>query len=603
MTGYRYAYFVLEQARSAFRLAALLAVLNVGLVLPSLAVFGSLAGGFDGLVSFDLIVLFALILLANRTSVQRGARYLATGGYVLLLGYELYDAAIQIALKRPGILYDDIQHIVGSIHLVGNAAEPVHLVAGALGLGMFGGFCWFAVRAFRLIEATLDVRIVRHVSVAGVSVSLAVLMYALAFDRGDYVLTYEESVVMIGEKIAGNVKASIQLRDRVLEFSDHRADSTYAQYETVQLSRRPHLFILFIESYGDVLRRNEETAAPYRTMMQELDERLSRTGWQSASAMSLAPVNGGTSWLSVGSVLMGMPIKHQSMFNFIESDIERYPHLIHTLQAHGYQTAALQPPTRSRLGVGVSNPYRFDRTFYFQDMQYTGPRYGWGIVPDQYSLNLTHEQFVAPAEGPVALMFEMVTSHTPWEPPPPLVDDWRTLNNLDPDALPDTRSVRMTQDEQMPVGTAQVALAPLLPNMSAEKNAPIHRLFRTIRYDWQVISEYMINEMPDSSLVVVLGDHQPPVVSTKSNAVPVHIFSQTSDYVNAAISNGFQQGLLPKTEPMQPTTSTPSFRHAGLYSLVMNLLAQPSGSSDSSRSLSVLPNGVQRPAPRLSVSP
>lgn len=603
MTGHRYVYALQGRTRAVLQLGVLLTVLNAALVVPPIFVSGLPSAGPADFVSFDLGALLALIILSRETRMQRTGRRLATGLYVLLLLYTLYDAAIQIALKRPGLVYDDVQHIVGTIHLIGNAASSFHLVLGGVSIALLIGFCGFVVRAFRAIDSALKIRLPRRILTVALYVSLPVVLYGFAFDLGNNTPLYDESVIMTGEKMVHNLVASAELRERVQEFNRLPADSTYAQYETIRLSRRPHLYLLFIESYGEVLRHHEETAAPYRAMMQELGNRLSGDGWRSASTTSIAPVNGGTSWLSVGSVLMGMPIKHQSLFNAIEPDLHRYPHFIHTLKSNGYRTAVLQPPTRPRLGIGVSNPYGFDDTFYFADMEYTGPRYGWGIVPDQYSLHFAHERVIAQAEQPVALLFEMVASHTPWEQPPPLVDDWRILNDPAPDALADMRSARMMQDEKTPVGAAGTPPVPPLPNVSAGKNAPIHRLFRTIRYDWQVISEYMINEMPDSSLVVVLGDHQPPTVPTKSNAVPVHLFSQTSGHINTAISNGFQQGLLPKTEGMQPTASTPPFRHAGLYSLVMNLLAQPGAFPDSSRSLSVLPNGVQRPALRLSVSP
>ena len=578
------------------RLGALLLVLNVGLVLPAVLVSGGSTVGPADLVSFDLVALLAVVMLARGTRMQRIARRLATGGYLLMLLYEIYDAAMQMALKRPGLLYDDLQHITGTIHLVGNAASIRHLIIAAVGSVLLVGFCAFVARAFRSIDALLQIRLPRCIAVIGTCMSLPVILYGFALDLGNYTPLYGEPVMMTGEKMVHNVVASVQLRQRVEAFSRLPADSTYAQYETVPLARRPHLFLLFIESYGDVLRRHEETEAPYRSMMRELDDRLSRTGWRSASATSLAPVNGGTSWLSVGSVLMGMPIKHQSMFNVLEPHLDRYPHLIHTLQTHGYRTAALQPPTRPRLGIGVSNAYGFDETFYFQDMQYTGPRYGWGIVPDQYSLNLAHERFVAPTDEPVALLFEMVASHTPWDPPPPLVNDWRSLN--DPDARPTARLAATAGTMQVPVAHAEAAPEPPLSNVSAEDNAPVHRLFRAIRYDWQVISEYMRNQMPDSSLVVVLGDHQPPILSTDSDAVPVHIFSRDPAHIDAAVSHGFHRGLL--AQPSTERAATPVFRHAGLYSLIMNLLAQPLDRETATRQLPVLPGGVERPARRLS---
>jgi hypothetical protein len=66
------------------------------------------------------------------------------------------------------------------------------------------------------------------------------------------------------------------------------------------------------------------------------------------------------------------------------------------------------------------------------------------------------------------------------------------------------------------------------------------------------------------------------------------------------VSHGFQRGLV--AQMLSQSAGEPAFQHAGLYSLMMNLMAQPLPRETASRSFPVLPGGVDRPAHRGSSS-
>jgi hypothetical protein len=225
----------------------------------------------------------------------------------------------------------------------------------------------------------------------------------------------------------------------------------------------------------------------------------------------------------------------------------------------------------------MGNPYGFDRTFYLRDLDYRGPKVGWGIVPDQYSLAVAHEQFVETAEAPFFLFFETATPHAPWStPPPPVVSDPATLNR--------------------PVGergaSASRAAAGAREPSSWATRSKTERLFRHIQYDWRVLADYLHAQAPPSSLVVVVGDHQPYFANTESPATPVHVLSRDRGLVRRFRSYGFVPGLR-----LSPKAHT--LHHAGLYSLLVRVLTahDRAAPGDSSTALPPYhPRGVERPA-------
>ncbi|MCB0152459.1 MAG: hypothetical protein KDE01_32985, partial [Caldilineaceae bacterium] len=69
-----------------------------------------------------------------------------------------------------------------------------------------------------------------------------------------------------------------------------------------------------------------------------------------------------------------------------------------------------------------------------EDMQYIGPRYGWGPAPpDQWVLHWADEQVKTRTDDPLLLFTITQNSHYPWTPHPTLVDDWHTLNEPAPE--------------------------------------------------------------------------------------------------------------------------------------------------------------------------
>jgi hypothetical protein len=71
---------------------------------------------------------------------------------------------------------------------------------------------------------------------------------------------------------------------------------------------------------------------------------------------------------------------------------------------------------------------------------------------------------------------------------------------------------------------------------------------RSILYDFQVLSDYVVRFVKDDSLILVLGDHQPVSELTESSpswAVPIHVISRNAEFTEPFLRRGYVPGMLP----------------------------------------------------------
>ncbi|WP_263807989.1 sulfatase-like hydrolase/transferase [Salinibacter sp.] len=501
------------------------------------------------LLSLDLLGLACVLALTPYRAGWSLVRALVAGSVPFLLCYGVYDAAVQSMLHRSPIVYADAPHLVGAGHLLLNLQMPWwHVLGLVVALGVLALLARTLPGLIRYLHLHLR-RPPLHHSVLGVSgVILVLVLWAAVTDRGVERETYQSACFSVAECMVRNANASIELSRDLARSSSTPADSTYRTYQALRWDRPPSLYVVVLESYGSVLAAPPHRAL-YDGLMGPVSDSLAASGWHAATAHSSAPVSGGLSWLSVATMLLGTSIEHQPSFEALRPKLPRYPHLVRTLQQQGYTTATLQPPVRKRAGLSVHNLYGFDRTFYFEDLDYRGPDYGWGIVPDQYSLAVAHNQFVEQTARPFFLFFEAVSSHAPWTaPPPPLVDDPLSLGNRASEGRPETSRSPSADDAA-----------------SLQERPPVEQLFRQIEYDWRVLADYLQAKAPSNSLVVVLGDHQPPGIDNAGSATPVHMLSRDASLVRRFEDYGFSEGL-------QPSAAPDTLHHAGLYSMLTRVL-------------------------------
>jgi hypothetical protein len=349
--------------------------------------------------------------------------------------------------------------------------------------------------------------------------------------------------------------------------------SPYAGYEQLALSERPDVLLFIVESYGRILSVEPELRGAHSQLLGEISAQLTRAGWHAASAFSTSTVSGGRSWIAEGTLLMGTPIRYEAVFQHAIAQRPAVPQLVSFLNRRGYESVLLAPADRDRAGAHVVNRYGFQRLLTYSQLGYRGPRIGWGIVPDQHSLAVAEQRALRARSRPVFLDFHMVSSHAPWSEVPVLSEvDARGSAREQNQAAP-------VSDESTPLeepdGAGTVILRLSRYDRGERRFAYMKRLDAELRagyqasiaYDLRLIAQYLARRSEDA-LVVVLGDHQPPVIAPADASFdsPIHVLSRSPRRLAELQRQGFTPGLaLPASAPAKLT-------HAGLFSLLVRSL-------------------------------
>jgi len=516
----------------------------------------------------EVLVLITIVVYAGRTRWSGAARIGAGVGVAALLLYEVYDAVVYTAFRRNGILYEDVQFVDNLSYFVLNLWSWRSGGIALLALVAVVGLGWIVAGSLRAVARTG-----RYGGCRGLLLAVHLVAWPLvvamgpALELGTVNLTYQSSNEQIrvrttATRAAANVQASLRLQNMLDSLQTAPVDSAYAAYDTLSLDRRPPIYLIMIESYGSALDTHPALRGPYRDLIQRTDSVFAADGWHRATARCDIPVQGGRSWLSIASLFTGVRVQRQLLYNQFQDKALRagaeIPHLIRFLTRQDYRTLALQPYTFERPGLPVRNLYDFDQPLYRNDLNYRGPSYGLADAPDQHSLHYTHENYLAPSEDPFFLFFETVDSHSLWNYGlPPYLDDWRQFNEqttAQRSPHPDTASFP-------PVFLPDSVTTPVIYDQRTPQ-----RYLRHVAHEWRVLREYLTAKAPPGSLVLLLGDHQPPLIETTDRTVPLHVLSTDATLVNRVRQHGFTNGL-------PPTDESPTLRQEGLYSFLVRLLA------------------------------
>ena len=528
------------------------------------------ANWVPGAMRPTLDVLALLTLWGLSHAMQRGGRVvraLLLVWTVLLFAFRIDQMIFRLLMRDDPLLYDQwfmVQHMVVLIRDLMNPSTAL-LVGGAV-----AGLLWIVwlaravLRHARVLVAAERRRSSQRVLAAVWAIALVAAGASLGANS--------EFVRYATPQFAGNVQDSV---DTYLAIERGTRKSPYAPYANIALKSRPDVLLFIVESYGRILSAHEDMQGRHNLLLERLEGQLGKAGWHMASAFSRAPVSGGRSWLAEGTILMGTPIQYEAVYQHLLT--HHVPNFVGFLNRNGYESVLLAPSDRNRPGVRLENKYDYARLLVKEDMNYRGPAMGWGLVPDQFSLDVARKKVLErqPGAKPLFLNFHMVTSHAPWAAVPPLVNDPTTLERLTSkfpvvnDHVEGGRAVmrrlrRYQHDDD--------GVHPYMNRLTE----PMRRGYQaTIAYDLQVIERYL-ESREDDALVIVLGDHQPPVITSAQASfdTPVHIFSRDKARLAEFMRQGFVEGLrIPEQKPA-------AVAHAGLFSLFVRAMTQASGAPD-----------------------
>ena len=284
------------------------------------------------------------------------------------------------------------------------------------------------------------------------------------------------------------------------------------------------VFVFFVESYGAVAYDRPEFRQTLVADRERLAQAVATSGRHVVSGFVESPTFGGGSWLAHISLLSGIDVRDEDT-NQILLTQERDT-LVQTFARRGYRTVAVMPGLQRDWPEGGF--YRFDRIYPEEALEYKGPQFGWWDVPDQYSLaKLDALELARTGRTPVFAFMAGVSTHTPFSPTAPFQPDWQKLMT----PTPYTTEAMYEAFEHVP---DWLNLGP--------------SYIRALQYVYASVGSYVQRQGARDSVIVILGDHQPPAMVSGQGAswdVPVHIISNRTDVLERLKRHGFVDGVEP----------------------------------------------------------
>jgi hypothetical protein len=303
--------------------------------------------------------------------------------------------------------------------------------------------------------------------------------------------------------------------------------------------------LMFVESYGRLTQRHPALAERMRPVYAELERELQAKGFHLQSTTCFPEVSGGGSWLTHAQLYSGVPVPDRFTFDRVVASTLRP--LPKRFQTAGYRTIEVLPAMHRHWNEG-SIFYGFDEALTQQELDYRGTTYHWGKMPDQYALHQLLTKHVLPAKQKLFTSFVSVTSHAPFRLIPPYVADWQI-------------------DAKTFVGPARIEHQVTWLNMLQDPVA-LTAYGDAIEYSLRTMCGFACR-LTRPSLVIVLGDHQPPIAATvqppdNSKDVLMHVWTNQPELLKPLQGFGFVDGFwVPQDKPAFSTVEiAPGILHA-----------------------------------------
>lgn len=307
--------------------------------------------------------------------------------------------------------------------------------------------------------------------------------------------------------------------------------------ELLTALRGKDVIVTYVESYGRDAVEAPEYASQVGAVLDDGTRQLVAAGFASRSAFLTSSTFGGISWLAHSTLQSGLWINNQQRYDKLLASNRTT--LSSAFRRAGWQTVGVMPGVETAWPEGGF--YGYNRLYDAPSLGYRGPTFGFGIMPDQYTLSAFQRlERAAPGHAPVMAEIPLVSSHVPWAHIPALVD-WNA------------------------VGDGSV-LAPMV-NDGKETNLVRSNTVET-RTDYRRSIEYSLSSLisfvetygNDNLVLVFLGDHQAPVITdpSASRDVPVTIVAHDRAVVDRIADWGWQEGLKPG--PQAPVWRMDAFR-------------------------------------------
>jgi hypothetical protein len=325
-------------------------------------------------------------------------------------------------------------------------------------------------------------------------------------------------------------------------FQGQLAAPTPVAHTDVALSglRGKDVLIVFVESYGRVAVEDPAISPGVDAVLDDGTRQLAAAGFASESAFLTSPTFGGISWLAHSTFHSGVRIDTQRHYDQLVNT-KRFT-LSQAFERAGWRGVDVVPSNNRNWQFGTSF-YHWDQVYDSRTLGYKGPRFGYPTMPDQYTyLALQRLELAKPHRQPVFAEVDTLSSHFPWTKIPRLIP-WSRVG-----------------DGSVYKDVAPVASASQATLLRDGKKA--RRAFAlSIQYSLRTIYSYLQHYADKSTVLIMLGDHQPHTVISGQGAtheVPISIIAKDPKVTAQIRGWGWDAGVRPS--PKAPDWPMQAFR-------------------------------------------
>lgn len=516
-----------------------LATLAAVLLLDALLVVGDWIEDRHALIPRQVAVeLVALLALLGLGVWLRGGRPLprlaawALGALLLVVGMlRAADIMVPWYFGRYFNAAVDLKFLPVFYNIVREAVPPVQfsLILAGLALGLVAGV---AVLRYAVAALWHGLASRRPEPFAAAGVGLACLWLAVPPTTGGEDLLTAKTAQVVGHNL------------RVLLDADGVRREHQAQIEQAVAARPPvtnlrklaghNVLLVFIESYGAINFKDPSFASVQMDTVKAFEQRVKAAGYHVYSDSLISPITGGGSWMAHATLTTGIRIDNQDFYEQVLTG--SFDALGGLFRNDGWRTVAAMPRIQQPWPEGAF--FGFEKFYYDANFGYDGRRFSWESIPDQFVLEKMHRFELTGPKQPVFIQYVLASSHTPFDLIPTQV--------ADPTRLTDGTNYFQQEALPFPVRDGRV-----FENVAGYQAA--------IRYSLDSIGRYLAERLKDDSLIIVLGDHQPPLTvaaASRDKMVPIHVLSRDPAVLAPFVQAGWSAGMTPS---FQSTNTMESF--------------------------------------------
>jgi hypothetical protein len=508
---------------------ALLNPLLLALEIPRHAGFG------PNWLALEALVMAGLFAWLPRGRTRLALSWLAGGLLALLALLALAEALALMSLSRRVNLYLDYPLARSVYHMIaGSVSFAGALLAGLALLAVLAAIAalvrWLLARLSGSRTATA-----RALSLAMVLIGAAGIT---AFHAGPALPNLPRAITpgitLVKDQVRFGRAAHFERQEfeALLERENERP--------AVLLERLADVDVIlgFLESYGVSALFDARFAPVVGPRLDDLAASVEEAGLHMVTGVLNAPMFGGQSWLAHASLLSGLWITNQMRYEFLlgtERDT-----LVRDFALTGHRTVAVMPAITLPWPEG--RWYGFDEVWEAGDVPYAGPPFNWVTMPDQFTWSFFQHGVRLQGERPVFAKLALVSSHAPWVPILPVLEDWNEIG--------DGSVFRQWEG----VGEAPESLW-------RDHDRVREHYALSVAYALEVAGAFAVRHTDERTLLVLIGDHQPAPLITGSDAspaVPVHVISGDPALLQPFLDRGFAAGAWPNRQ--QTETGMDRFR-------------------------------------------